>query len=231
MLKKIKLKYLMLIYILFMINKSIYIFADTKTNINGNPPQNSTTTLDGEIGEWDPTISDKPDFDNGLEIEGNKPGNNDYVTISATVPISMEFMVLPSSYSEFGNFFSPNYTIENNGGKDIVVKLKTFTNDNSISNPDIAPLYVERLSGGDNKTQMELKLCSVSSTDWTKFDKVIDLVEFGNLTDDDKVICELNSGETKVIKFDADRWEIPKYESKKENASSKFVLGLEISIK
>ncbi|MEI3045114.1 MAG: hypothetical protein V8T82_05145 [Romboutsia timonensis] len=28
------------------------------------------TILDGEIGEWDPTLDDNPDFD-GFEIDGN----------------------------------------------------------------------------------------------------------------------------------------------------------------
>ena len=138
---------------------SLNVFADTPSDDipsvntpsteNTNSPtnkNNSSTVLDGEIGEWDPTLDDNPDFNNPEldEIDGHIPTENEYYTISVTVPLNMEFMVLPNSQSAFGNFYSPVYTIKNNGSKKISVNLSSFERQNNIaSSNDTTPLYVE----------------------------------------------------------------------------------------
>lgn len=231
--KKNKLNYsiLTLILALCIANNPLDVLATTPSGTTQT--NNTTTVLDGEIGEWDPTITDKPDFNNpDIDIDGKKPEVDEYFTISATVPLNMEFFVLPSSQSEFGNFFSPTYKIKNNGSKDLVVKLSSFARDNSIANSqNDAPLYVEKLKPGDGETQIELKLCTVDDLYWNRFSKEIDLTDITNLSDDDRTLCELSMNEEKSIKFQASRWEIPKYESKKQNAISNFEAVLEFSIK
>ncbi len=60
--------------------------------------KNDSTVLDGEIGEWDPNlmiilILMNPELD---EIDGNIPTEDEYYTISVTVPVNMEFMYYPN---------------------------------------------------------------------------------------------------------------------------------------
>ena len=185
--RKYKLKYLTLILALCIVSNPFAIFADTPNN-----QENNSTILDGEIGEWDPTINDKPDFNgfNDEDLEGSKPTKGEYFTISATVPISMEFMVLPNSQSKFGSFYSPKYKIKNNGSKTLVVKLASFNEDTSvpIDEEEYAKLFIEKVKNHDGKTQMELKLGAVHNIYWYKFTKEVDLTKINNLTDDQKFI-------------------------------------------
>ena len=74
--RKIKFKILILLMCFISINQySLNVFADTPSDDipsvntpsteNTNSPtnkNNSSTVLDGEIGEWDPTLDDNPDF-------------------------------------------------------------------------------------------------------------------------------------------------------------------------
>ncbi len=55
---------------------------------------------------------------------------DDYYTISVTVPLNMEFYVLPNSQLAMGNFYSPTYTIKNNGSKNISVNISSFDMEN-----------------------------------------------------------------------------------------------------
>ncbi len=123
--KNKKIKCLILIVALFIARSQLYVFSETNSgelsnngNVTPTPPKEGTTILDGQIGEWDPNDSDAPNFEQeGLEIEGSKPTQGQYYTISVTVPVSMEFFVLPNSYLPFGSFYSPEYSITNNGSK------------------------------------------------------------------------------------------------------------------
>lgn len=84
--KKIKFKSLiLLIFVLSTSRYSLDIFADTSSE-NSLVTENKSTILDGEIGEWDPEITDKPNFNkSNLEIDGNIPNEENYYTISVTV--------------------------------------------------------------------------------------------------------------------------------------------------
>ena len=106
--RKIKFKILILLMCFISINQySLNVFADTPSDDipsvntpsteNTNSPtnkNNSSTVLDGEIGEWDPRLDDdNPDFNNPEldEIDGHIPTEDEYYTISVTVPLNMEF--------------------------------------------------------------------------------------------------------------------------------------------
>ena len=228
--RKYKLKYLTLILALCIVSNPFNIFADTPNNQGNN-----STILDGEIGEWDPTINDKPDFSdfNDEDLEGSKPTEGEYFTISATVPISMEFMVLPSNYSELGSFFSPTYKVKNNGSKTLVVKLASFEEDTSkpIDEETHAKLFIEKVKRGDERTQMELKLGTVHDTYWYEFSKEVDLTKIKSLNDDEKTLFELTMNQEKNIRFNSEKWERPENEVPKKSAMSNFTATFEFSIK
>lgn len=202
-------------------------------HVKYNPdPEEHSTTLDGQIGEWDPNR-----FEDIEDIEGHIPQEDEYYTISVTVPLEMEFTVLKSSYSELGSFYSPTYKIKNNGTKTLDVRIKSFERvDTVVSEEDSDILHVEEVVHGDGKVQMELKIGTLKDRYATSISKEpfapVDLTE--NLQDSSKnLLCELTTNEAKLIKFDAERWEIPQYESveKKTKASSEFIAEFEFSIK
>lgn len=230
--RKIKFKIMLILISIISINKySLDIFADTVSRNTQNTPVNNTTILDGEIGEWDPTLNDKLDFSKH-EVDGKIPNTVEYYTISVTVPLNMEFMVLPNSQSAFGNFYSPVYTIKNNGSKKISVNLSSFERQNNIaSSNDTTPLYVEQINPTDNKTQMELRMCAIEDLNDGRINKEIDLTKLATLSPQDKELYVLNSNQEKGIKFAADDWELPQFASNKENAMSNFTSSFVFSIK
>ena len=101
----------------------------------------------------------------------------------------MEFYVLPNSQLAFGSFYSPMYTIKNNGSKNISVSLDSFQIKDKIEDDDTTPLYVEKLNSQDNKTQIELKLCAIDDLstkniskhiDLTFIDEIVSIVEYSH---------------------------------------------------
>lgn len=236
--KNKKIKCLILIVALFIARSQLYVFSETNSGESSNngdvtvtPPKYSTTILDGQIGEWDPTDKTAPNFDDpNLEIEGNKPTDGQYYTISVTVPLNMEFMVLQSSHLAFGSFFSPEYSITNNGSKTLDVKVKSFARDTTPIPNDKIGLYVEKVVHGDKKVQMELKLSGIDSLG-TGTNKDVDLTDVTSLSDEQRKIHELQKNETKKVKFSAEKWELPKSEGYDKDAVSNFTAGLEFSIK
>lgn len=223
---RIKLKFFIVTILALLINQSSSnVFAN---NVNNN----NTTTLDGIIGEWDPTLTDQPNFkENGLEVNGTLPEQGDYYTISVTVPLNMEFYVLPNSQLVFGSFYSPVYTIKNNGSKNLSVAIRSFNRDNNITlEQNKTPLYIEKLVPGDKRTQMELEMCTIEDLDNNQINKKFDLTSLNQLTDSEKSLYTLNANEKKGVKFSSDRWELPKYESNKDEAVSNFTAGFVFSV-
>ena len=225
---KKKISCLLLILTLLIAKTPLNVLAVNNENQITSPQGSSNTELDGKIGEWDPGNEDQPNFSEDLEIEGNIPQSGEYFTISVTVPLEMEFIVLPSSQA-FGYFSSAEYTVKNNGSKTITAKVKNFEADITVATePNETPLYVEPV-GGDKRTQMELKLTAINEED-EYYSKHIDLYRLNNLTDSEKELFTLSKNETRRIKFSSEKWELPQYESNKDSAKSGYTLGLEFSI-
>ena len=231
--EKIKyLKKIILIALVISINtSSLDIFAnpssgDSKINTN------KSTILDGEIGEWDPDLNDKPNFnENGLEVDGNKPQQGDYYTISVTVPLNMEFYVLPNSQLAMGSFYSPVYNIKNNGSKNISVNISSFDIENEVVDQETTPLYVEKIDSNDNRTQIELKLCSIDNLNtWWELGKKIDLTDLQQLNDSEKELYTLSANQEKGVTFDSEKWELPQVVSNKKKAVSNFRASFVFSI-
>lgn len=236
--KKIKFKVLGAIILALGINiYSLDIFANptTKNNASGNSIEEESdqditsgyyksTILDGEIGEWDPI--DNPRFNDVEEIEGNIPQK--YYTISATVPITMEFYVLPNSHLVNGSFFSPTYTIKNNGTKSISVNIKSFKskeNNSLIQDKSTTTLYIEPVDSTDKQTQMELSICSIDLLT-KRIIKKIDLTNFKN----PEKLCVLGTNEEKGVKFLSTKWELPQNVSNKKKALSNHKIVFEFYI-
>lgn len=234
--KKLKSLILTMCFMLLLGSSNIYatnraIQYETTTSGTTSPPTaTGKTELDGKIGEWDLNDSDKPnfdDYDDPNDIEGTIPESDKYFTISATVPVSMEFIVLESNSSAFGLFYSPEYTIKNNGSKTLSVKVKEINQDTSPSDPQKDVLYIERKIPGDNKSQMELCLKAIEGNNK---EKDIPLYDLRSLNDNQKTLYSLNANESKKIKFDSDRWDLPWFESGKDEAEANFNLTLEFSV-
>lgn len=195
------------------------------TSNNKAKVQRENVELYGQIGEWNPNDLDSPQF--GDEVDGNKPNTGEYFTISVTVPLNMEFTVLPNSQSGFGYFSSPKYNIKNNGTKTIDVKVGSFTQSNTSSiDKDVTPLYVAPIVKGDKKTQMELKLSAIDN----KTSNEIDLYRLSDLNYQEKLLYKLRKNEIKEMKFSATHWELPWFESNKSSAVSNYTIGFEFSI-
>lgn len=237
--KKLKSLILTMCFIMLVGSSNIYatnraIQYQTVTSGTSSPSTASgKTELDGKIGEWDPNDSEKPNFDDydgdQSNIEGTIPESDKYFTISMTVPISMEFVVLPNSHNPFGSLYSPEYSIKNNGSKEISVKVSSINQpENDIYSQDTEKtvLFIEKQEPDDGETQMELCLTSLGENP-----KEIPLYDLSLLkNEDDKILFNLTKNETKKVKFTSERWDLPWFESGKDKAEANFTLGLEFSV-
>ena len=104
-----------------------------------NKGGSNSVELDGGIGEWGPDKdknlpnfngtegSEKPDVDNALQ-------KGEYFTISATVPLNMEFLIKnenKNGSSPNGKFITPYYKVINNGSHKLKVHFESFEYANS----------------------------------------------------------------------------------------------------
>lgn len=236
--KKLKSLILTMCFMIVVSSSNIYatnraIHYQTTTSGTTSPPTASgKTELDGKIGEWDPNDSEKPNFDDSDDpsnIEGTIPGSDKYFTISVTVPTNMNFAVLPNRDKYRGVFYSPEYFIKNNGSKTISVKVKNVT-ESSISSSissDKDPLYVKKVVQGDGESQIELFLRAIDGNNKK------DIKLYGDLTklaEEEKTLYSLEANETKKMKLYADIWDLPWFESGKDEAEANFNLSLEFSV-
>lgn len=216
----------------FILTLLVIIINTSPLDVFANPPseddgvyKNESTILDGEIGEWDSGISDKPNFnDTEVEVDGKLPEEGEYYTISVTVPLNMEFIAL-----DYNTFYSPVYTIKNNGSKNISVKLSTFSRkeNTTLNDENTVPLYVEEVNRDDDRTQIELKMCTIEDlNNSVKVNKEIDLT---NLTEETE-LYRLSANQKKGVTFDSKRWDIPKITSENGKAISDFSCNFIVSI-
>ena len=204
-------------------------YETTTSGTTSPPTATGKTELDGKIGEWDPNDSEKPDFSgiDSSDIEGTIPNSGDYYTISVTVPLEMNFTVLPSSYNPLGDFLSPEYNIKNNGSKTVRVKVKEILQWTPyILEDNKTILYIDERVPKDKKAQMELSLISFDGNNI----KDIPLYDLESLGEEDKVLFKLGQNETKKMKFYSGTWDLPQYEVGKDEAEANFNLTLEFSV-
>lgn len=211
--------------------------------------------LEGGIGEWGPNkdnslpnfneaeSSDKTEIDNKLQ-EGQ------YFTISATVPLKMEFLIQnrnENGLSSEGKFITPYYKVTNNGSHKLKVHFESFEYANSkttktsdLVKEDLEPLYVVSQPEKNNK-KVEMKLNLTYDRPSNSYLKRIDLVpptnsptitsrllKSSNLVEQE--LGELDPNEQARLYYGSDLWESPKSENVTKGVEANFNLKLAFSI-
>lgn len=211
--------------------------------------------LEGGIGEWGPNkdnslpnfneaeSSDKTEIDNKLQ-EGQ------YFTISATVPLKMEFLIQnrnENGLSSEGKFITPYYKVTNNGSHKLKVHFESFEYANSkttktsdLLKEELEPLYVVS-QPQKNNGKVEMKLNLTYDRPSNSYLKRIDLVPPTNsptitsrlLKSSNSVaqeLGELDPNEQARLYYGSDLWESPKSEGINKGVEANFNLKLAFSI-
>jgi len=220
-----------------------------------NKGGSNSVELDGGIGEWGPdkdnklpnfngtTGSEKLDVDNALQ-EGQ------YFTISATVPLNMEFLIKnenENGSSPNGKFITPYYKVINNGSHKLKVHFESFeyatsstTKTSGLITEKLEKLYVvDNPTPNNNKVEMKLNLTydrpsnsylkrinlappENSSTITSRLLKSSNSVE--------QELGELDPNEQARLYYGSDLWESPKSEGITKGVEANFNLKLAFSI-
>ena len=231
--------------------------AGGSTTTPSTPPENkgsNNVELEGGIGEWGPdkdsslpnfngvTGSEKLDVDNKLE-EGQ------YFTISATVPLNMEFLIQnrnENGLSSEGKFITPYYKVTNNGSHKLKVHFESFEYANSkttktsdLVKEDLAPLYVVS-QPQKNNGKVEMKLNLTYDRPSNSYLKRIDLIPTNSPTITSRLLKssnsvaqelgELDPNEQARLYYGSDLWETPKSENVTKGVEANFNLKLAFSI-
>ena len=232
--------------------------AGGSTTTPSTPPENkgsNNVELEGGIGEWGPdkdsslpnfngaTGSEKLDVDNKLE-EGQ------YFTISATVPLKMEFLIQnrnENGLSSQGKFITPYYKVTNNGSHKLKVHFESFeyatskaTKTSGLVKEDLAPLYVVS-QPEKNNGKVEMKLNLTYDRPFNSYLKRIDLLPPENSStitsrllkssnSVEQVLGLLDPNEQARLYYGSDLWESPKSENVTKGVEANFNLKLAFSI-
>lgn len=210
--------------------------------------------LEGGIGEWGPDKDNKlPNF-NGTEGSeklniDNEPQKGKYFTISATVPLNMEFLIknkYEDGLSREGIFISPYYKVTNNGSHKLKVHFESFeyatsktTKTSGLVKEDLAPLYVvDTPTPNNNKVEMKLNLTYDRPSN--PYVKKIDLIPTNSPTITSRLLKssnsvaqelgELDPNEQARLYYGSDLWETPKSEGINKGVEANFNLKLAFSI-
>lgn len=219
-----------------------------------NKGGSNSVELDGGIGEWGPNkdnslpnfneaeSSDKTEIDNKLQ-EGQ------YFTISATVPLKMEFLIQnrnENGLSSEGKFITPYYKVINNGSHKLKVHFESFEYANSkttktsdLVKEDLAPLYVVSQPEKNNK-KVEMRLNLTYDRPSNSYLKRIDLIPTNSPTITSRLLKssnsvaqelgELDPNEQARLYYGSDLWETPKSENVEKGVEANFNLKLAFSI-
>ena len=219
-----------------------------------NKGGSNSVELDGGIGEWGPDKdknlpnfngtegSEKTDVDNELQ-EGQ------YFTISATVPLNMEFLIKnenENGSSPNGKFITPYYKVTNNGSHKLKVHFESFeyatsstTKTSGLVKEDLAPLYVVSQPQKNNK-KVEMKLNLTYDRPSNSYLKRIDLIPTNSSTITSRLLKssnsvaqelgELDPNEQARLYYGSDLWETPKSENVEKGVEANFNLKLAFSI-
>lgn len=232
--------------------------AGSSTTAPSTPPENkgsNNVELEGGIGEWGPGKDDKlPNFNETTGSEkldvDNKPEEGQYFTISATVPLNMEFLIKnenENGSSPNGKFITPYYKVTNNGSHKLKVHFESFeyaasktTKTSGLVKEDLAPLYVVS-QPQKNNGKVEMKLNLTYDRPSNSYLKRINLVPPENsstitlrlLKSSNSVeqeLGELDPNEQARLYYGSDLWESPKSENVTKGVEANFNLKLAFSI-
>lgn len=232
--------------------------AGGSTTTPSTPPENkgsNNVELEGGIGEWGPDKDNKlPNF-NGTEGSEKLDVDNalqkgEYFTISATVPLNMEFLIKnenENGSSPNGKFITPYYKVINNGSHKLKVHFESFEYETSSTTKTSGLITekLERLYVVDNPTpnnnKVEMKLNLTYDRPSNSYLKRINLVPPENsstitsrlLKSSNSVeqeLGELDPNEQARLYYGSDLWESPKSEGITKGVEANFNLKLAFSI-
>lgn len=220
-----------------------------------NKGGSNSVELDGGIGEWGPdkdsslpnfnetTGSEKTDVDNALQ-EGQ------YFTISATVPLNMEFLIKnenENGSSPNGKFITPYYKVINNGSHKLKVHFESFeyatsstTKTSGLITEKLEKLYVvDNPTPNNNKVEMKLNLTyDRPSNSYLKRINLVPPENSSTITSRllkssnsvEQELGELDPNEQARLYYGSDLWESPKSEGINKGVEANFNLKLAFSI-
>lgn len=219
-----------------------------------NKGGSNSVELDGGIGEWGPDNdknlpnfngtegSEKPDVDNELQ-------KGEYFTISATVPLNMEFLIKnenENGSSSNGKFITPYYKVINNGSHKLKVHFESFeyATSSTTKTSGLITEKLEKLYVVDNPTpnnnMVEMKLNLTYDRPSNSYLKRIDLIPTNSSTITSRLLKSSNSVEQELGELDpneqarlyygSDLWESPKSENVTKGVEANFNLKLAFSI-
>lgn len=233
--------------------------AGSSTTTPSTPPENkgsNNVELEGGIGEWGPGKDDKlPNFNETTGSEktdvDNEPQKDQYFTISATVPLNMEFLIKNKDEqygnSYYGKFITPYYKVINNGSHKLNVHFESFEYANSkttktsgLIKEELDKLYVVNNPARGNK-KVEMKLNLTYDRPSNSYLKRIDLVPPENSSTitsrllkskktNEEMLGELDPNEQARLYYGSDLWEIPEMEGITKGVEANFNLKLAFSI-
>lgn len=231
--------------------------AGGSTTTPSTPPENkgsNNVELDGGIGEWGPDKDNKlPNF-NGTEGSEKLDVDNElqkgqYFTISATVPLNMEFLIKnenENGSSPNGKFITPYYKVTNNGSHKLKVHFESFeyATSSTTKTSGLITEKLEKLYVVDNPTQnnnmVEMKLNLTYDRPSNSYLKRIDLIPTNSSTITSRLLKSSNSVEQELGELDpneqarlyygSDLWESPKSENVTKGVEANFNLKLAFSI-
>lgn len=228
------------------------------TTTPSTPPENkgsNNVELEGGIGEWGPDKdSSLPNFNETTGGEktdvDNEPQKEQYFTISATVPLNMEFLIKNKDEqygnSYYGKFITPYYKVTNNGSHKLKVHFESFEYANSkatktsdLVKEDLAQLYVVS-QPEKNNNMVEMKLNLTYDRPSNSYLKRIDLIPTNSPTitsrllkskkTNEEMLGELDPNEQARLYYGSDLWETPKSENVEKGVEANFNLKLAFSI-
>lgn len=231
--------------------------AGSSTTTPSTPPENkgsNNVELEGGIGEWGPDKDNKlPNF-NGttgsekLDVD-NKLEEGQYFTISATVPLNMEFLIKnenENGSSPNGKFITPYYKVTNNGSHKLKVHFESFeyATSSTTKTSGLITEKLEKLYVVDNPTpnnnMVEMKLNLTYDRPSNSYLKRIDLIPTNSSTITSRLLKSSNSVEQELGELDpneqarlyygSDLWESPKSEGINKGVEANFNLKLAFSI-
>ena len=229
--------------------------AGGSTTTPSTPPENkgsNNVELEGGIGEWGPDKdknlpnfngTEKPDVDNALQ-EGQ------YFTISATVPLNMEFLIKnenENGSSPNGKFITPYYKVINNGSHKLKVHFESFeyatsstTKTSGLITEKLEKLYVvDNPTPNNNKVEMKLNLTyDRPSNSYLKRINLVPPENSSTITSRllkssnsvEQELGELDPNEQARLYYGSDLWESPKSEGINKGVEANFNLKLAFSI-
>lgn len=232
--------------------------AGSSTITPSTPPENkgsNNVELEGGIGEWGPDKDDSlPDFDKPETGDkpdvDNEPEKDEYFTISATVPLNMEFLIknkYEDGFSREGVFITPYYKVINNGSHTLKVHFESFeyatsktTKTSGLVKEELGKLYVVETPEAENgRVEMTLDLMyDRPSNPYFKKIKLIPPENSSTITSRllkstnsvEQVLGLLDPNEQARLYYGSDLWESPKSENVTKGVEANFNLKLAFSI-